>query len=299
MSAPRRVRGLRRDDLGELRRIASSALDRDLGDGAALVDLFARRAPDDHVVRVVATGPAGISGFAFASLFGDRGFVDMFAVDERLRRRGVGSALLAHIEEVLARAGARSVSVGGNGHIYAWPGVDVDYAAAIALTRGRGYRRSGVARNMEVELSAWRSGTARAVLCRHGAGARVRRATSADWPALSRFVAREFTDGWRNEAAMAMQRRVPHVFIATRDEAVVGFACHGVYRSGWFGPIGTAAAERGRGIGEALLRMCLDDLARAGVGRAQIAWVGPTGFYSRTVNAHAGREFAILTKDVV
>jgi predicted N-acetyltransferase YhbS len=124
----------------------------------------------------------------------------------------------------------------------------------------------------------------------------VRRATADDRPAVSAFVAGEFTDGWCAEAARAMDRELPTVFIALRGEAVVGFACHGVYRTDWFGPIGTAAAERGSGIGEALLRVCLDDLARAGVRRAQIAWVGPTAFYSRTVGARIGRQFVILEK---
>jgi predicted N-acetyltransferase YhbS len=86
------------------------------------------------------------------------------------------------------------------------------------------------------------------------------------------------------------------VFVARRDGRIVGFACHGVYRVDWFGPIGTDPHERGRGTGEALLRRCLDDLASAGLVAAEIGWIGPMGFYSRTVGATLGRRFAIVAK---
>lgn len=295
-TSPWPVRPVRADDLGDLRRIAESAFCLDAGDRAGLVDLFARRLPDGHTLGLLASHSTGTAGFAFGSRYGDRGFVDMLAVAEPVRRQGMATALLDHLEGALFRAGAVSVSIGGNGHVYAWPGVDVGYASALALARRRGYRQRGEAHNMRVDLGSWHLGTSEQVLERHGGRVRARRASNADWPALSAFVTREFTAGWRDEVALAMRREVPGVFVATREGAIVGFACHGVYRAGWFGPIGTAAAERGAGVGEALLRLCLDDLAGAGARFADISWVGPTGFYTRTVGARPGRRFVILTK---
>jgi hypothetical protein len=49
-------------------------------------------------------------------------------------------------------------------------------------------------------------------------------------------------------------------------------------------------------LGEALLLLCLDDLAAAGVAVAQISWIGPMAFYSKTVDARCGRVFAVLEK---
>jgi GNAT superfamily N-acetyltransferase len=115
---------------------------------------------------------------------------------------------------------------------------------------------------------------------------------------LERFINRHFTEVWRQEADRAVHRATPTAFVALRGEAITGFACHGVYRRDWFGPIGTAPDERGSGIGEALLRLCLDDLAEAGIAQAQICWIGPMSFYSRTVGARCGRQFVMFDKEL-
>ena len=88
------------------------------------------------------------------------------------------------------------------------------------------------------------------------------------------------------------------MFVAVRGRQLVGFGCHGVNRRSWFGPLGTAPGERSGGIGEALLRRCLDDLAAAGVQQAEIGWIGPAGFYTRTVGARCDREFALFEKEL-
>nr|WP_256862898.1 hypothetical protein [Microbispora sp. GKU 823] len=55
--------------------------------------------------------------------------------------------------------------------------------------------------------------------------------------------------------------------------------------------MGTAEAARGLGVGRVLLRRCLADQAAAGQTSAQIGWVGPLRFYSRTVGARTERVF--------
>jgi mycothiol synthase len=213
------------------------------------------------------------------------------------RRHGVGRQLLGALESRLAAAGARSLRIGGNSWFYAWPGVDPAYSDALHLVEGAGYRRCGIIQNMSLSLCDWLPGSADSAL-RDPASTVVRRAEPGDAAALDAFMSQHFSRTWRREASLALDRPVPTVFVAVRDQHLVGFGCHGVYRRTWFGPLGIAPGQRSGGIGEALLRRCLDDLAAAGVQETEICWIGPIGFYTRTVGARCDRQFALFEKEL-
>jgi ribosomal protein S18 acetylase RimI-like enzyme len=295
-------------DLDAIRRIAAYAFDREPIQRAALADLLYHRPPEQPSLRLVARlgdgdGDAdgdgdGVAGFAFGSVHNAKGFLDAIAVDPSLRHRGVAAALISTMQSNLVQRGAESFAVGDNTFHYAWPGVDLGYTAALSFLERAGYRRRGIAQNMEVDLDRWLPGTAPGVLNRRRGVVITRRAELADWPGLEAFIERHFSEVWRYEAGRAVHRPKPTAFLALRAEVIVGFACHGVYRRDWFGPIGTDPDERGSGIGEALLRLCLDDLAERGIAQAQIGWIGPMSFYSRTVGARCGRQFVLLEKDL-
>lgn len=285
-------------DLPRLRAVAQEVLDLEPGDRSQLLDLLNDRGADGTpVVRLVAEVDGRVVGFVFGSVRGTRGFVDGWGVEGPSRRHGLGSELLRGCERALAAQGATTLSVGGNTWCYAWPALDPGYTAAFALLERRGYRRTDALLNMDVSLTGWEPGSARAALRRNGFGVELRRATAADARPLVDF-ARTFSDPWADETGRAMGRDQPPVFVAVRDGQVVGFACHGVYRDGWFGPTGVDPAERGNGIGEAVLRLCLDDLASGGTEVAQISWIGPMEFYHRTVGARCRRVFLVLQKRV-
>ena len=76
-------------------------------------------------------------------------------------------------------------------------------------------------------------------------------------------------------------------FIAVKDGALVGFACHEATAKGFFGPTGVDDSCRGKGIGQALLVRTLLDMREQGYAYAVIGGAGPTGFYERTVGATA------------
>jgi predicted N-acetyltransferase YhbS len=284
-------------DLPALRAVAEAALDLEPGDRGQLVDLLHDRGDGTPVVRLAAEEDGRVVGFAFGSIRGARGFVDGWAVEPASRHRGVGSELLRACESALVAAGASSLSIGGNTWCYAWPGLDPGYTAALVLLERRGYSRTDTLLNMDVPLSAWQQGLAPDAWRDRGSGVELRRATGADAEALVGF-ARGFSGAWADESARAVHRDRPTAFLALREGRVVGFACHGVYRDGWFGPTGVDPAERGNGLGEALLRLCLDDLAAAGTEVAQISWIGPMAFYHRTVGARCRRVFLTLEKAV-
>ena len=166
-----------------MRRLAATSFDLEPTGRAALVDLLFHRPPGDPSLRLIATVDGSPVAFAFGSVHERTGYLDGLAVDEAVRRRGVGTALLNAIEDRLTRAGAEHFAIGGNSWFYAWPGIDLGYTAALCFAERHGYRRVSVVQNMDVSLDRWVPGRADEVLDRHGRKATVRRAEPADWPA--------------------------------------------------------------------------------------------------------------------
>ena len=284
------------EDLPVMRRLAATSFDREPAGGAALVDLLFHRPPGDPSLRMIAAVDDSPVAFAFGSVHERTGYLDALAVDQAVRRRGVATTLLNTIEDQLTRAGAEHLAIGGNSWYYAWPGVDLGYTAALRFAERHGYGRVSLVQNMDVSLDRWVLGRADEVLERHGRKSMLRRAQPADWPELETFVRGRFTEVWSHEARLALHRDPPVIFIASRDERITGFACYGVYRPDWFGPLAVHPDSRGEGLGEALLLLCLDELAAAGFAVAQIGWIGPMRFYEKAVDARCARVFAVLDK---
>ena len=71
---------------------------------------------------------------------------------------------------------------------------------------------------------------------------------------------------------------------------------YGSSRPSWFGPMGTAPAGRGLGIGGVLLRRCLQEQKQNGYPSVQIGWVGPVGFYHRACGAVLGPAYWMMSR---
>lgn len=117
------------------------------------------------------------------------------------------------------------------------------------------------------------------------AGVTIRRALAPEYELVTDWVRRKFSAGWAGETAVSMMRQPPTCFLATREQKLVGFACHESIARGFFGPTGVDEATRGQGIGHALLLASLLDLKTLGYAYAIIGDVGPSEFYERTVGA--------------
>jgi ribosomal protein S18 acetylase RimI-like enzyme len=117
------------------------------------------------------------------------------------------------------------------------------------------------------------------------AGVTIRRALAPEAMLVTRWVAEKFGEGWASETAIALTRQPPTCFIATRDQKLIGFACHESIARSFFGPTGVDKEARGLGIGHALLLACLLDLKTMGYGYSIIGDVGPSAFYEKTVGA--------------
>jgi mycothiol synthase len=228
------------------------------------------------------------------------GHVDLVAVDPQERRRGVARALVSRIEGALAGFGAGDVVIAGNAPYYAWPGIDVRYTPAICAAMALGFEQDQPAWNMTVEVTPGIAEAAAEAETRlAGEGITVRRAGAEDVPALVRFTLANFGEGWAGEITHSIGRDQAGCHLAlAKDGALLGFAAYGSSRPTWFGPMGTAPAARGLGIGALLLRRCLVDQQAAGHDRVQIGWVGPLPFYSKAIGARVERVFLLYRKQL-
>ena len=98
------------------------------------------------------------------------------------------------------------------------------------------------------------------------AGVTVRRAQPFEITPVRDFITSNFSASWA-------------------DEISVGFAAYECTRKAFFGPTGVADAERGRGIGKALLIASLWGLQELGYVYGIIGAAGPVEFYQQAVGA--------------
>ena len=115
-------------------------------------------------------------------------------------------------------------------------------------------------------------------------GGPVRRALAAEQRAGLDWVRQGFASS-AAEVETAFAQVPATCFIALREHAILGFACHDVTCPNFFGPEGVAAHERGKGIGRALLLSALHAQRARGYAYAIIGGVGPAEFYAKTVGA--------------
>lgn len=278
-------------DAAALGELASSALTLDAEEAPHLVARLSAPPPGRRWTALVTDD---LKGVVFASLSArDRsiGHIDLLATHPDVRGRGLGRALVVAAEGWLRGEGAVEARFAGNPPCYAWPGIDVRYTAAACLAESLGYERYHVAWNMTADLTSPLTTytdlvrLAREDVTVHAAG-------PADRAAVLAFVREHWNENWAWEVGQATG-----CHYAAREGEILGFAAWGA-RPAWFGPMGTAPAARGLGIGRVLLRLCLAEQQAAGMASAQIGWVGPLGFYSRAVGARAERVFWLYRRDL-
>ncbi len=118
----------------------------------------------------------------------------------------------------------------------------------------------------------------------HAQGIVIRRALVPEKPQVLAWISEQFP-AWQAEVDAAHARLPVTCFLALRGEGIVGFACHDAICRNFFGPAGVLEAERGRGIGRALLLAALHAQHAIGYAYAIIGGVGPAAFYEKAVGA--------------
>jgi len=241
-------------------------------------------------------GDGQLLGFCIAAVYEGRGAIKLFAVREEARRRGVATALLDALEANLRALGLSEVLTQG-APPYFTPSVDLKHTSAVILLLRRGYTTDRTTRvDMCVDLTRADLATSAVEERLAGEGIALRRATPEEIPAVSAFAANGFSAMWRAETADAARFDPPALFVALSQGEIIGFAAYDVTGEDRFGPMGTRPDYRQRGIGEALLKMCLRSIRDRGSATAEISWAGPLAFYSRAVDARISRVYWVFQK---
>jgi ribosomal protein S18 acetylase RimI-like enzyme len=116
-------------------------------------------------------------------------------------------------------------------------------------------------------------------------GVHLRRALVPEKHIVVNWVRSHFSEFWASETDVAFSNRPVSCFVAVANEEMIGFACYDVTCKAFFGPTGVGEAARGRGVGKALMLLCLHDMFAQGYAYAIIGSAGPMDFYSKIVGA--------------
>jgi GNAT superfamily N-acetyltransferase len=98
------------------------------------------------------------------------------------------------------------------------------------------------------------------------------------------WVTKHFSDGWASECDVAFSNSPISCHIATKDGAILGFACYDSTSRGMFGPFGVAESARGQGIGRRLLLSSLEAMKAVGYAYAIIGNARSVEYYSHIIN---------------
>ncbi len=245
---------------------------------------------------LVARHDQGVVGFCFACIREQGLVIKAFAVAPSYRHQGIATQLFDAIEERGRKHGCERALIGGVGPNYFAPGIDLTLTPAISFVMHRGYetdRRALVDMKVDpfqVDLDI--SDTRRRL---EAQGIELRRAFPEEVERVSVF-AKHFSEAWRQETLAAVGRDPLPLFVALDGEEIIAFAVHDVTGHAKFGPTGTHPDYRRRGIGGALLKMCLQDNRARGDRLVCISWAGPVAYYARAVDARIYRAYWAFQK---
>ncbi|MBA4250528.1 MAG: hypothetical protein C0425_04400 [Chlorobiaceae bacterium] len=220
------------------------------------------------------------------------GYVKLFCVAPDYRRKGIGKKLYEAVEEKIKAQKIKLIRVYESYPNYFMPGVDPFYTEAISFFERMGFKKFSDTSNLICDLVTQDFDTAndekelseKNIICK--------RADESDKEKISQWLKINF-EAWIPEVAEAYKNNPISLHIALDGDEMLGFSAHEVNNrgTGWFGPMGTSAAARGKGIGSILLKRCLNDMKEIGHNKAIIPWVGPIPFYMNYVNAKMQRIF--------
>ena len=117
-------------------------------------------------------------------------------------------------------------------------------------------------------------------------GVEIRRALAPEKHLICDFARKHFSESWASEIEVGFSHTPVGVYVATKENRCVGFACYDTTLRGFFGPVGVDETLRNQGIGAALSLAALHAMRHVGYGYAIIGWAGPVDFYARLCGAN-------------
>jgi GNAT superfamily N-acetyltransferase len=223
---------------------------------------------------------------------GKMGYIKLLCVDSNHRRMGNAGILYLDIEQKMKQQGVKQIRVYESFPNYFMPGIDPFYSEAICFFERLGYKKIGDTSNLVADLSLqdYNMEADEKLLLKEKII--IRRAEEKDKAKLFNWLLKNFA-AWSGEVSSAFQNNPITLFIAEQDGNLLAFSAHEGNNkgTGWFGPMGTDPALRGKGVGGILLKKCLKDMKEMGFVKATIPWVGPIPFYMHYADAKVERIF--------
>lgn len=259
----------------------------------------------DPELCIVSESEDQVVGFAFCVIRGETGYINVIAVKKGFRGRGIGSSMLATVEEKLRKKGIVKTVFSG-GPRYLVPGVDVKaYPEAIGFFARNGYSElSRESVSMSMSLMNYMTPTHVLELERRltEEGYSFRQLDDEHVLELLLFLKARFP-WWYEDARRTMERNPGHLdwfTLAFHGEEIVGYcqiATDGLIEH--FGPFGVAEEHRNKGVGTVLFHRCLRLIQSMGGRNAWLAWGGGRNysFYVRNGMSEA-RRFAVFIKSL-
>lgn len=220
------------------------------------------------------------------------GYIKLMAVEKAYRRQGIASTMYKNLENDLRERDVDIVRIYDVPLNYWMPGIDPRYTPALCFAMHFGFERFADRTNMLVNLENdnWDTDDSEKEL--KSQQIEIKRASLSDKQAVLDFIQDEWAL-WANEIEMSFRDDPPSIHIALIKGVVKAFSAHNANNkgTGWFGPMGTHADLRGKGVGAVLLRRCLKDMKVQELKHSIIPWVDPICFYAHHVNARVDRVF--------
>ncbi len=219
------------------------------------------------------------------------GFIKLMVVHKAYRRKGIAKEMYSNIETHFRNNSVEIIRFYDTPLNYYMPGIDPKYTPAVCFAQKMGFQKFDDSFNMTVSLNQNFDENPKIEKLKDQS-VEVLRATENDKAELLDFVKEEWLL-WQHEIKVAFKQKPIAVHIAKLDGKIKAFSLHSANNKGfpWFGPMGTHADMRGKGIGSILLKLCLQDLKNMGHETVIIPWVAPTAFYSHCIDAEISRIF--------
>lgn len=237
----------------------------------------------------------------------DLGWLTVFFVAPERRREGIGSALLEAGLTFLHAHGRTKISCNGYAPCYIFPGVDIDYDAALTFLVAHGFTVTSEPVAMGMALEGVRMpDSVRARQAELAAdGYHVRLFHRDDTLPLLDFAAAQFPH-WRPSVLEGLQRGNLEIVVAERAGEIVGFTQWQNPHNdppdgaaGRFGPFGVHPELRGLGIGAVIFYTLVEHATGSGGRYLWFGWAGGRNlsFYERA-GCRITRRFQMLARGI-
>lgn len=233
-----------------------------------------------------------------------RCFINMIAVKDSYRRKGIGREMLTRFENEMIDLNKTLITIGAYSPYYLYPGIDLKYKEALTLFKSHGYELYGDAVAMSLDLNNY---TYPLEVLNKKEALENRNFTFEpfqyeDTYFLLKFLSEEFGGGWKKNAMDVIQKgHGPDMIIVCKNEQ--GEIIGSVQRSmdgheGRFGPFGVDHRYRNHGLGTILFHEMMQNMLQNKIYYAYFLWSGGDAqrFYERQ-GMKVFREFKLCKKE--